>query len=190
MLKLGSFELSNTVAGGGVGVLILVVFVIIWWKSKQGGRIGLEKQMITEDREILEDDRKILKTARDQKIKAGLLLNSMRKLDVKLQEIRYEVTQEQKKQFAFVIGGLQLLKIEGEGVLKDKQIFLEINAAINSYINLLPNDPRVSSIVQNIKDYQKKLFGDILTEEELIRQKFILLRKDAQQTIEEEKKAA
>ena len=169
--------------GGAVAVVL-----VIWWiiKHFQSGRIGLERHEIEEDKELLKTDKEIRESAKDERQHADTLWNFINLLRSRLSQIGFNESGERNNQYHFILQGLQVIRSEGKSVTQDKKVMAEINNAINLYLNELPNDAAVNELVKKIRETQYKLFKDIIEQDELLRRKWALLRKEAMETGAEE----
>ena len=167
----------------GIG-LVIVIGLVIWWIIRHfgSGRDALEKHEIEEDKELLKTDKEIRESAKDERHQADTLWNLINLLSSRLSQIGLKESGERREQYQFILQGLQVIRSEGKSVLQDKKVMAEINNAINLYLNELPNDAAVNELVKKIRDTQYKLFKDIIEQDELLRRKWALLRKEAAET--------
>ena len=85
--------------------------------------------------------------------------------------------------------GLQVIRSEGKSVLQDKKTIAEINNTMDAYLSNPPNDSAVNELTKKIREVQRTLFADIIKQDSALREKWRLLRQEAQET-EQEYKAA
>lgn len=171
-----------------VGVIVVVIIVWFIIKNFKGGRVAMEKQEIEEDKKLLRTDREIRDAAEDEKTEAFILRNLLWNLETRASNTSLNLPPNLKELFDYIINGLSVLVNEGKSVLEDKKVIADINNKINGYLSYFnnTNDNLIQLLIKQIKERQNRLFKDIIMQDELLRRKFGLLRKEAQETAAEE----
>ena len=178
--------IQDYLSGSNLGIIagVLVILAIIWLiRNLKGGRIGLERHEIQEDKQLLATDKEIRNAAKYQKQDAKRLWDLINVLHSRLSQIGFNVPEQQKNNYDFILQGLQTISTEREGVFDDKKLIVQINHTIISYLRQeLPNDAVVNETVNEIKSTQYILFKDIIEQDELLRRKWALLGNEVAET--------
>lgn len=179
------FGIPNIEYIGGIGGIILII-VLFWFmiRRSKSGRMGLEREEIEEDKELLNIDKKALKEEKDEKYQAKKLYDLFLRVHKRSRKIGLkEIVDNRIRYLNFIIRGLNILISEEISVTREKMLMEQINNAINLYLNNFPvQDKKLRKWVPEIRDIQNKLYGDIVTEETELREKERLLRKGYEET--------
>lgn len=156
--------------------------------KSRSGRIGLERHEIEEDKELLRIDKESLKKDKDEKYQAKKLYNLFLKVHKRATKIGLvDIANKRVKYLNFIIKWLNTLIKEEVSTAKEKTIMEQINTAINLYLNNFPTqDKKLSKWIKQIREIQTKLYGDIVEEDNLLREKENILRQEYQETKIEE----
>lgn len=167
---------------GGIGG-IAVVIMLFWFLARRsrGDRISLEREEISEDRDLLGFDKRIREDEKEEKYHAKRLYNLFFSVQARTRAIGFKDVA--KLQYLnFIINGLTAIILEEIDVKREEQLMQRINDAINVYLNGLPlQDAYIGAWVAEIRKMQSNLNLEIIEEGNLLHKKEELLRKELQE---------
>ncbi|MBI2652022.1 hypothetical protein HYX00_01035 [Candidatus Woesearchaeota archaeon] len=183
------FSGSNLGIVGSVIAIFFVLFFLFKYLNRQSGRLGLARRSLDEAEQLERIDKKLIVDIKQEHNDADNLRDLFYKLNSRAHDLNFEVHGGRiRANFDFIVTGLDILSKGDKSVLNDKQKVRELFTAIDEYLSAFSDskDTWVVEYIKQIRSSQRRLFTDIIEQDELLRKKFELLREDEGETAVEE----
>lgn len=174
-----------------VAVGVVAIFLVVWYLIRhfKGGRLGLERRELQEDEQLKEMDRTIIVDIKQEHNDALELRDLFYKLNTRAYDLKFNVYEHDiKANFDYIVTGLDILSKGDKSVLNDRAKVQELFKSIDVYLNIFSDskDEWIVAYIRQIRAAQRRLFKDIIGQDELLRRRFALLRKAERETIAED----